>query len=158
MGMNPTRREFLGTMAGTAAVSLFPMEEEKPELILHNANIVTVNSREPRVQAIAISRGRILAVGSDADVLHLGACSRKIDLGGKTVLPGFIDAHSHPAQAGVMHLRMVDCDLRSITAITAALRERAAKTAAGDWVMGFKYDDTKTSDGRPLAIGDLDAA
>jgi predicted amidohydrolase YtcJ len=60
--------------------------------------------------------------------------------------------------AGVMHLRMVDCDLRSISAIQAALRERASKTPAGQWVLGFKYDDTKTSDGRPLSISDLDAA
>ena len=156
MATNPTRREFLGSMA---AVSMFPMEEEKPELVLHNGNVVTVNAREPRVQAVAISRGRIVAVGSDADVLHLAALgSKKVDLGGKTVLPGFIDAHSHPAQAGVMHLRMVDCDLRSIAAIQAAMRERAAKTPAGEWVLGFKYDDTKTSDGRPLKIEDLDAA
>lgn len=159
MATNPTRRDFLGTMAGTAAFSLFPMEEEKPELVLHNGNVWTVNAREPRAQAVAISRGRILAVGNDADVLHLAAAgSKKIDLGGKTVLPGFIDAHSHPAQAGVMHLRMVDCDLRSIAAIQAAMKERAAKTPAGEWVLGFKYDDTKTSDGRPLKIEDLDAA
>jgi predicted amidohydrolase YtcJ len=156
MSNSPTRREFLGTLA---AVSMFPLEEEKPELILHNGNVVTVNAKEPRAQAVAISHGRILAVGSDTDVLHLGTSdSRKIDLGGKTVLPGFIDAHTHPAMAGVMHLRMVDCDLRSISAIQALLRERAAKTPTGDWVLGFKYDDTKTSDGRPLKIADLDAA
>src|SRR5580765_302076 len=93
----PTRREFLGTMAGTAAgFSLFPMAEEKAELVLHNGNIVTMNAREPRAQAVAISRGRILGVGSDADVLNLAAGAKKTDLGGKTVLPGFIDAHSHP--------------------------------------------------------------
>ena len=156
MAINPGRREFLTSIA---AVSLFPLEEEKPEFILHNGNIITVNPREPRAQAIAISRGRIVAVGSDVDVLHLAATgSTKIDLGGKTVLPGFIDAHTHPALAGVMHLRMVDCDLRSISAIQAALRDRAAKTPAGQWVLGFKYDDTKTTDGRPLSISDLDAA
>src|SRR5205807_7268623 len=159
------RREFLELMGAAAVGACFPaelawaLEQEKAELILHGGNIWTVNAREPRAEAIAIARGRILAVGSDADVLGLAVpTTKKIDLGKKTVLPGFIDAHSHPAQAGVMHLRMVDCDLRSIAAITAALRERAAKTAAGDWVMGFKYDDTKTSDGRPLTIGDLDAA
>src|SRR5262249_50626348 len=48
--------------------------------------------------------------------------------------------------------------LRSVGAIQAALRERAARTPASEWVMGFKYDDTKTSDGRPLTIADLDAA
>src|SRR5579863_6753736 len=133
MRTDPSRREFLGTLT---AFSLFPLEEEKPDLILHNANIYTVNAKEPRAEAIAISRGRVIAIGSDADVLHLeNAATKKIDVGGKTVLPGFIDAHSHPAMAGVMHLRMVDCDLRSIAAIQAALRERAAKTAAGEWVL-----------------------
>jgi predicted amidohydrolase YtcJ len=156
MSNSLTRREFLGTLA---AASMFPLEEEKAELILHNGNVVTVNQKEPRTQAVAISRGRILALGSDADVLHLATVgTKKIDLGKKTVLPGFIDAHSHPAMAGVMHLRMVDCDLRSIAAIQAAIRERAAKTPAGEWVLGFKYDDTKTADGRPLKIEDLDAA
>ena len=151
-----SRREFLGSLT---AFSLFPLEQEKPSLVLHNANICTVNDREPRAQAVAISRGRFIAAGSNADILNLAdAGTKKIDLGGKTVLPGFIDAHSHPAFAGVMHLRMVDCDLRSISAIQAALRERAAKTPAGEWVLGFKYDDTKTEDGRPLNIADLDAA
>ncbi|HSC44950.1 MAG TPA: amidohydrolase [Candidatus Acidoferrum sp.] len=156
MHKDPSRREFLGTIA---AFSLFPLEEEKPEMILHNGSIHTVNAKEPHAQAIAIARGRIIAIGSDADVLNAASpLTRKIDLGRKTVLPGFIDAHSHPAMAGVMHLRMVDCDLRSIAAIQAALRERASKTPAGEWVLGFKYDDTKTTDGRPLNVGDLDAA
>jgi predicted amidohydrolase YtcJ len=156
MPQEPNRREFLGTLA---AFSVFPLDQEKPDLILHNGNVYTMNGQEPRAQAIAIARGRIVAIGSDTEVLNLAfAGGKKIDLGKKTVLPGFIDAHSHPAMAGMMHLRMVDCDLRSISAIQAALRERAAKTPAGEWVLGFKYDDTKTSDGRPLTIGDLDAA
>jgi predicted amidohydrolase YtcJ len=156
MSKTPSRREFLGTLV---AFSLFPLEEEKPELVLYNGNIVTVNPKQPRAQAMAIAGGRIVAVGSDADVLHLtSSLTKKVDLATKTVLPGFIDAHSHPAEAGVLHLRMVDCDLRSISAIQAALRERAAKVPAGNWVLGFKYDDTKTSDGRPLSIADLDVA
>jgi predicted amidohydrolase YtcJ len=156
MTQGPTRREFLGSMA---ALTMFPLEQEKPELILHNGNIWTVDAAQPRAQAVAIAHGRFLAVGSNSDVLNFARAGvRKIDLGGKTVLPGFIDAHSHPAQAGTLHLRMVDCDLRSIQAIQAALRERAAKTPAGEWVLGFKYDDTKTEEGRALTIADLDAA
>ena len=156
MLIQANRREFLGALG---AFSLFPLMTETPELVLFNANIYTVNDQAPRAQAIAVSAGKILAIGSNSDVMNLASAgSQKIDLGMKTVLPGFIDAHSHPAMAGVMHLRMVDCDLRSIAAIEQALRERAAKTPAGEWVLGFKYDDTKTSDGRPLTIGDLDAA
>lgn len=156
MNKGTPRREFLGALA---AFSLFSLEQEKPDLILYNGNILTVNDQQPHAEAVAVRRDRFLAVGSNSDVLNLSsAASKKIDLGGKTVTPGFIDAHSHPAEAGLMHLRMVDCDLRSISAIQAALRERAAKTPAGEWVLGFKYDDTKTQEGRPLTVADLDAA
>lgn len=151
-----SRRNFI---FGLGALALFPLERTEPELILYNGNFWTVNPQQPRAEAVAISRGRFLAVGSNEDVLRLAAGpSRKIDLGMKTVLPGFIDAHTHPAESGRLHLRQVDCDLRSISAIQAALRERASKTAADKWVLGFKYDDTKTNDGRRLTLQDLDAA
>ncbi|MGE5205211.1 MAG: amidohydrolase family protein, partial [Chlamydiota bacterium] len=121
-----TRRNFL---LGLGAFALLPLERTEPELILYNGNIWTVDARLPRAQAAAISGGRFLAVGSNDDVLHLAAGrSRKIDLGGKAVLPGFNDAHSHPVESGVEHLRMVACDKDSISAIHAALRHRAAKT------------------------------
>ena len=154
----PSRREFLGYAGGLGAFALLPTERVTPELILFNGNIITVDARQPRAQAVAIAGGRFLAVGSDADVRALGtALTKSVDLGGKTVTPGFIDAHSHPASAGLQHLRQVDCDLRSIAAIQAALRARAAQTPAGNWVLGFKYDDTKTAEGRPLTREDLDA-
>ncbi len=149
-----TRRNFL---LGLGAFALLPLQRTEPEIILYNGNLWTVDPLLPRAQAVAISGGRFLAVGSNDDVLHLGAGrSRKIDLGGKTVLPGFNDAHSHPIESGVEHLRMVACDKASISDIQAALRQRAAKTAAGHWVLGFLYDDGKTP--RPLSRQDLDAA
>ncbi len=157
--MPGSRREFLYGLGVLTGSTLFAMEHSEPELILYNGNFWTVNSRRPRAQAVAISNSRFLAIGSNEEVLGLAAGNaKKIDLAGKTVLPGFIDAHSHPAEAGLSHLRMVDCDLRSIAEILKALRERAAKTPAGEWVLGFKYDDTKTSEGRPLTLQDLDGA
>jgi predicted amidohydrolase YtcJ len=154
--MPTSRREFI---AGLGALALFPIERSEPDLILHNAKVWTVNPRQPRAQAIAISNGRFSAIGTNDEVLALAAGSaKKVDLGGNTILPGFIDAHSHPAEAGLDHLRMVDCDMRSIAEILAALRKQAAKIPAGQWVLGFKYDDTKTSDGRPLTLKDLDEA
>ena len=157
--MPASRREFLYGLGAMGAISLFPMERAEPELILHNGNFWTVNPRQAKAEAVAISSGRFLAIGSNEEILALAAGNaKKIDLGGKTVLPGFIDAHSHPVEAGLAHLRMVDCDLRSLAEILDALRERAQKTPPGDWVQGFKYDDTKTSDGRPLTRDDLDGA
>ena len=153
---NTSRRDFFLTLG---AFAFFPFERTEPDLILYNGNFWTVDSRNPRAQAVAIGNGRFVAVGSNEEVLNLAAGrSRKVDLGQKTVLPGFIDAHTHPAESGRLHLRQVDCDLRSIGAIQAALRERAAKTPSGQWVLGFKYDDTKTSEERRLTIQDLDAA
>src|SRR5436305_13302742 len=153
-----SRREFLGRLAAFAAAPSLTIDRSEPELILHNANVVTIDDRMPRAQAVAIADGKFLAVGTNEQVLSLGtARTKKMDVGGKTIIPGFIDAHSHPAIAGRMHLRQVDCDLRSIGAIQSAIRERAAKSAPGEWVLGFKYDDTKTSDGRPLTTEELDA-
>ena len=151
------RRNFLYNLGGLLVLPLLRAQE--PDVILYNGNFWTVDEKIPRAQAVAITDGRFFAVGTNDEVLHLATSrSRKLDLGGKTVLPGFIDAHSHPAEAGLSHLRMVDCDLRSIADIVKALRERAQKTPKGEWVLGFKYDDTKTSDNRPLTLQDLDIA
>jgi len=151
-----SRRNFV---LGLSALAVFPLQRAEPDLILYNGNFWTVDAKNPKARAVAISGGRFLAVGSNEEVLRLAAGgSRKIDLGMKTVTPGFIDAHTHPAMSGRLHLRRVDCDLRSIAAIQGALRERAAKTPPGDWVLGFKYDDTKTSEGRALNVKDLDDA
>ena len=151
-----TRREFL---AGVGAFVLAPIDFAEPDLILFNGNIVTVEPSMPKANAVAISGDRFTAVGGNEDVLNMAAGrAKKIDLAGRTVLPGFIDAHSHPAFAGLAHLKSVDADLRSIAAIQEAIRNRALKTPKGQWVTAFKYDDTKTSDGRRLNRQDLDEA
>lgn len=154
-----SRREFLRNVGVLAVSPAAFFERTEPELLLFNGNIITIDDRQPRAQAVAIADGRLLAVGSNDRVRALATGrTEKINLEGKSVVPGFIDAHTHPAVAGRMHLRQVDCDLRSIEAIQQAIRERAAKTPPNEWVLGFKYDDTKTSDGRPLSRADLDAA
>lgn len=154
------RRKFVSTLGKGAAASLFITacsSQEAPELILHDANIITSNPAQAKAQAIAISKGRIVAVGSNADILHLAnGKTKKINLSGKTITPGFIDAHSHPASSGRQHLRNVDCDLRSIKAIQDAFRDRSLQTPPGDWLSGFKYDDTKTAEGRYINRYDLD--
>jgi predicted amidohydrolase YtcJ len=142
-----------------SAAALRGATRTDPELILYNANVMTVDSGQPRAQAVAIAGGRFLAVGSNEDIRGMAKPgTRRIDMGGRTMVPGFIDAHTHPSYAGIRHLRWVDCDLRSIAEIQSAIRERAAKTPPGDWVIGFKYDDTKTREGRKLTREDLDAA
>jgi predicted amidohydrolase YtcJ len=155
--LTPTRREFV---AGLTAFAVAPFQRgTEPELLLLNGNVMTMDPLLPRAEALAIAGGRLAAIGTTAEISRLAAGSaRKVDLGGRTVVPGFVDAHAHPASAGLSHLRSVDADLRSIAAIQQALRERATKTPKGEWVTAFKYDDTKTSDGRRLTRKDLDEA
>ena len=150
-----SRRKFLKGMSGLLALPL--LRSEEADMILYNANIWTVDESQPQAQAVAISNGRFLAVGSNDDVLHLATVrTRKVDLGFKTVLPGFNDAHSHPVASGVQHLRKVACDKDSIEEIKALLHERAENTPPGQWVLGFLYDDGKTP--RPINRHDLDDA
>src|SRR5262245_14414410 len=154
--MNSSRREFLHQMA---ALSLIPGRQSQAQVVLLNANILTMDASQPRAQAVAIADGRFVAVGSNEEVSALATSrSLKVDLTGRTIVPGFIDAHSHPCYAGLRHLRQIDCDLRSIVDIQSAIRQRAAQTPTGQWVIGFKYDDTKTREGRLLTRQDLDAA
>src|SRR5258708_21002111 len=121
--MAGSRREFVMGMGAVGAFTLFSsdlfsIDRTEPELILYNGNFWTVNARQAHAQAVAISGGRFLAIGSNDEVLALaGGNAKKIDLGGKTVLPGFIDAHSHPSEAGRSHLCMVSCTLASICEI-----------------------------------------
>jgi predicted amidohydrolase YtcJ len=124
---------------------------------LINANIITISPLQPRATALAIRRGKFVAVGSIEEIQPLiGPHTQVMDLAGQTVIPGFIDAHLHALSSGIWHVRAVDCDLRSIPEIQSALRERARVTPAGEWVLGFKFDDTKTAENRWLTRQDLD--
>jgi predicted amidohydrolase YtcJ len=84
--------------------------EQAADAIYTGGEIVTVNDAQPTVEAVAVKDGKILDVGTRAEVekTHKGVSTQMIDLGGKTLLPGFIDGHSHfmfaldmPTQANV---------------------------------------------------------
>jgi predicted amidohydrolase YtcJ len=152
-----SRREFIADLGGFA-LGLGARRLQQPDLVLYRGQVITMNPAQPSAEALAVAGDRILAVGSSSEVRALARRgTRQVNLGGRTVVPGFIDAHSHPAYAGRRHLRYIDCDLRSIPAIQAALRADAARKPAGAWVLGFKYDDTKTAERRFLTRQDLDA-
>lgn len=168
--VDPTRRELFGLGAALAggAVGLLPGRgtahaargrSPAADLVVTNARVYTVDPARPRAEAFAVLADRFVAVGSTQEMrAWIADGTEVIDAEGGTATPGFIDAHSHPAWGGVEELVNVNLDLRSIDAIVAALRARAAVTPRGEWVQGFKYDDTKVRDGRQLTIHDLDAA
>ena len=110
--------------------------------------------------AIAVSGGRIAAVGPDAEILALaGPSTRTVDLGGRTVLPGFIDAHAHIWKIG--HLLTTMADLRragSLAEIASLVREAAAGVRPGAWVLARGYNEARLAERRPPTREDLDDA
>jgi predicted amidohydrolase YtcJ len=107
------------------------------DLILHGGKVLTVDSRFGIAQAIAVKGGRIVAVGSSRDVLASQRSSRTkvIDLEGRTVVPGLVDAHVHALGAGLSEYRRRLPKFDSIAAIQAYIRERAAVTPKGEWIV-----------------------
>ncbi len=129
------------------------------DLILTDGNIITINDAQPRAEAIAVKHGRILAVGSRTDVDQFrGSGTEVIDLKGRTVVPGFNDAHNHMASFG-MQLQMVSLkypSVQTIADIIRALKERAASQKTETWVQGAGYNNNKLRDGRHPTCWDLD--
>ena len=84
--MPTSRRSFLHGLGSAAALAWFSLDRSEPDLILYNANVWTVNTQQPRAQAVAISNGRFFALGNNDEVLSLASGNaKKIDLGGKTL-------------------------------------------------------------------------
>ena len=130
----------------------------KADLVLQNANVITIDRQRPRARSIAVRDGTFAAIGNGDNLADLiGPDTEVMDIGGKTVLPGFIDAHIHVLTSGIRHVMAADCALPSIRDVQAALRQQTAGVPAGQWVQGFKYDDTKTEENRFLNRHDLDA-
>src|SRR5499427_9947821 len=151
-----SRRGFI--LAGLCTVpAAFARWDRRPDTVLYNGRIMTMSAREREVEALALAGDRVFAIGTSHEMLALaGSDTRRIDLGGKRVTPGFNDAHSHPCDSGVALLTQVALEMDSIEAIKTAIHAKAATTPPGAWVVGFLYDDTKTP--RPLERADLDAA
>ncbi|RLA25744.1 MAG: amidohydrolase, partial [Gammaproteobacteria bacterium] len=158
-----TRRKFLGSSAavplglGLASVA---SAQGKPatgmaDLIVTGGNILTMNPWNPTVEALAVRGERILAVGTNEEIIKLAnASTTRVDATGMTVTPGFIDSHSHPLFAE--EAIGVNVNLRRIDDVKTALAGKAAQTPPGHWVRGVMYDDTKFEDERPLNRNDID--
>ena len=164
-----SRRKFIGSSSALTAAGLgLPTQlalaqteptnaQAAPDYVVINARVFTIDDDQPNAEAFAVRDDRFVAVGSTNDIRNMvGSRTEIIDAEGMTITPGFIDAHSHPSGAGVNELVQVNADLRSVTEITSALRERADSTPEGQWVRAFKYDDTKLAEGRPINRFDID--
>ncbi|HEY2572611.1 MAG TPA: amidohydrolase [Verrucomicrobiaceae bacterium] len=136
--------------------------KELADLVIQHANVLTVDGQQPHAQSFAVREGRFVAVGADEAVSPLiGAGTTVLDLKGKTVVPGFVDAHSHPAPVYPESSRWASVDCRpdkvhTIADLIAALKRKADKAEPGEWILGSRYQTSKL--GREPTRWDLDQA
>jgi predicted amidohydrolase YtcJ len=134
--------------------------------IYTGGTIVTVNELQPQVEALAVRGGRIVAAGYRDEVMKLkGAKTRMVDLGGRTLVPGFVDPHGHVFNTGIQAisanlLPRPDGNVNGIAELQAALKAWSAQneklTKKYGWIVGFGYDDAQLKEQRHPTRDDLD--
>jgi predicted amidohydrolase YtcJ len=129
------------------------------DIIFLGGSVMTMDAAGSTAEAVAVGGGRIVAVGDDPTVLeHAGRRTRRIDLAGRTLLPGFTDAHCHPVQAGIEMRRCSLHDLpESRDAYLEAIRRYAGANPDLAWVVGSGWGMAAFPGGTP-SRADLDAA
>ncbi|HHT9125944.1 MAG TPA: amidohydrolase [Candidatus Brocadiia bacterium] len=129
-----------------------------PNLVLYNANVLTMDMKNPKAEVVAIVNDKISFVGHTNKIptIPRDPSTKYIDLKGKTVVPGFIDSHVHFVQMG---LQLLELDLRdtcSIGDVLSKLNVKIRETEKGKWIIGYGWDETKWRDGRFITRRDID--
>lgn len=163
--MPSATRRLLALAFLLAPAALFAQGSRLADKVFLNATVVTMVREGDVAEAVAVRDGKIIAVGSNDDIrTSTGPETETVDLAGKTLLPGFYAAHDHFPSAGRVALYDVDLNsppigaMRTMDDIVAALREKAARTPPGKWVIGRGYDDTLIQEQRHPTRDDLDRA
>ena len=146
----------LSTSCLTQTVSVQPAT--KADLVLINGTILTVDAKDSIAEALAISAGKIIAVGLKQQVLALtDAHTQVLDLHGRTATPGLIDTHGHYQDGGVDELYNIELtDAKSVAEIVRRVQARVATTKPGEWVLGSGWDEGKLAEDRYVYASDLD--
>ena len=140
-------------------LSLTALAQTPPDVIYYNGSIITVSSAHPTAQAVAIRGDRFAAIGTDAEVLKTaGPQTRKVDLGGKCVLPGIIESHVHPISAALAEIDGPLPLLHSIREIQSYIRAQAQKLPADRLIFVPKVYSTRLTDHRYPNRYELDEA
>jgi len=136
------------------------MDSTSANFVLYNARVYTVDPNRPTATAFAVRNGRFQAVGDDADVTAACPAAPSLDAGGKTVVPGFIDAHAHLEELGISLRRADLTDASSPDAVVEQLRAfvSAHNLQENAWLRGHGWDETRWSTTSPPTRYLLDEA
>lgn len=127
------------------------------DLVVFNGNIITMDPQKPTATALAVKSYKVLAIGEEEEVLDLVPTARRvIDLGGKTVVPGFIDAHTHLTSAGIKQSHVQLDNVSSPEEAIQKLKENVDRYSKGEWILGYTWDESEWSDRRYILGKELD--
>lgn len=145
--------------AGSVAPAAPPLAAgESADAVMLNGNILTMDAARSKARALAVKDGLIRLVGDENAVRAVvGAGTQIVDLRGRTVTPGLIDAHCHVSAAGLLGTTYVDLSwpaVNTITEMQSRLAERIAVTPPGDWIVGMGW---VIFDGRQPNKSDIDS-
>jgi hypothetical protein len=130
------------------------------DLVLYNANVLTMNRRQPRAELVAVRDGKIIHVGKNDELDLFRGRDKLIDCKGRAVIPGFNDAHIH-VLSYASNLLSVDCSpasVKSISDIQAKIKREAQRTPPGTWIKGSGYNEFYLAERRHPTRRDLDQA
>jgi predicted amidohydrolase YtcJ len=172
------RRAFIKTAIGAAAGALVAAHlparaaedatqaPQGAEVIFHGGTIVTMDDARREVQAVAVAGGKILAAGDEAEVMKTRTdATQVVDLGGKTLMPSFIDAHGHFMNAPQI-VKWANVSgppvgpVTKIADIVTVLQDHVKnqRIERGEWIIGYGYDRSNLAEGRELLASELDPA
>lgn len=142
-----------------AALGLLPSSraDDPATLIVHNGKVLTVDAKFTRAEAVAVREAKIVAVGSNADILKLrGPNTSVIDAGGRTVMPGLYDSHVHPVGAATSEAAKPMAVWGSLAEVKQYVRKQAETTPKGQWIVLRYAFPTRLADARFPTRAELD--
>ncbi|MBM3725662.1 MAG: amidohydrolase [Acidobacteria bacterium] len=146
-------------MFSLLALAALPLTAQTPDAVFHNGKVVTVDSAFTIVQAFAVTGGRITATGSSDAVLKLaGPRTNRVDLRGRTVLPGLMDTHVHAVESATWEFDHKVPEMETIADVLAYVRSRAAALKPGEWILLSQIFITRLRDQRFPTRAELDQA
>jgi predicted amidohydrolase YtcJ len=153
-----TKRAFIVIVAIVAvwSVSARVQQRAPAERALINGQVLTVDANDSVAEAVAIAGGKIVAVGSTADIRSwIGPSTEVIDLHGRTATPGLIDTHVHFTEVdGIYSIELAG--VKNLDEVLKLVAAQVAKSKPGDWVRGLGWDEGKLAERRYITAADLD--
>src|SRR5689334_24425077 len=146
-------RKFLGVLIlFVFSIQTVQPQQAAADLVLTNGKIITVDARDSIAQALAVSGGKIVAIGSSQQIQgRIGPRTQVIDLRGRTATPGLIDSHVHFQEVDPLYsIDLADLSIKTIDDVLARVRRQVGQQKPGEWIRGSRWDEGKLAEKRSI--------